>query len=263
MLRDDPDAIMLVMPADHVIEPTQEFRRAAQVAAQMVQEHPDALMTFGIQPTFAATGYGYIKRDVELTQRQGICIFRVQGFEEKPKLERAEELLVSGTHYWNSGIFVWRAATILNELRDKKPALAAAVTRIADAWDTPQREEVLAKEYLAIEKISIDFAVMAKAKTILVLDATFAWDDVGSWLALERRYPQDPQSNTALALHTGIETHNCVIVGDEGKLITTVGVRDLIIIQDGDAILVAHRDHENSIKKLVELLKERGLEKHL
>jgi mannose-1-phosphate guanylyltransferase len=263
MLRTDPDATMLVMPADQVIEPVQEFRRAVHVAEQLIGEHPDALVTFGIPPTFAATGYGYIERDAELAQRQGIHIFRVHSFREKPHLQLAEEFLVSGKHYWNSGIFAWRAATILQELQKNEPKLAAAIERIAAAWDTADYDEVLARVYASLDKISIDYAVMEKAKNVLVVQAPFLWDDVGSWLALERRHPQDAHNNTILANHAGVDTHRCVIVGDRDRLITTVGVSELIIIQDGDAILVARRQDEGNIKKLVDELKARGLEIHL
>ena len=262
-MRDDADASMLVMPADHVIEPAQEFRRAVQVAEQMVLDHPQALVTFGIRPTFAATGYGYIERGPELTQRQGVPVYRVGSFREKPRVETAEQFLASGKHYWNSGIFVWRAATILVQLRANQPKLASAVERIAAAWETPECSEVLTKEYAGLDKISIDYAVMEKAPDVLMVQAPFLWDDVGSWLALERRQPQDANDNTVLASHLGFDTHRCVIAGDEGKLIATLGVSDLIIIQDGDAILVAHREQEGNIKKIVEQLKARGLEKYL
>ncbi len=261
--RDDPDGVMLVMPADHVIEPAQEFRRAAHVAEQIILEHPAALVTFGIRPTFAATGYGYIERGAEMAERQGVPIYCVGSFREKPHVALAEEFLASGRHYWNSGIFVWRAGTILDELRRNQPKLAAAAFRIAAAWGTPRQDEVLAHEYAALDRISIDYAVMEKAAEVLVVQAPFQWDDVGSWLALERRHPQDADHNTVLADHLGIDTHNCVIAGDPGKLIATLGVRDLIIIQDGDAILVANRHDEASVKKLVEQLKARGLEKYL
>ncbi len=261
--RGDAEAVMLVMPADHVIEPAQEFRRAAHVAEQLVLENPNALVTFGIVPAFAATGYGYIERGVALAQRQGVSIYRVGSFREKPHVELAEQYAASGQHFWNSGIFVWRAATILGELRRNQPALADAVERIAAAWDTPRRDEVLTKEYAGLGRISIDYAVMEKAAEVLVVQAPFQWDDVGSWLALERRHPQDAHDNTVLANHLGIDTHHCVVVGDEQKLIATLGVSDLIIIQDGDAILVAHREEEGNIKKIVEQLKARRLEKHL
>ena len=261
--REDADAIMLVMPADQVIEPAQEFRRAVQAAEQIVLDHPNALVTFGIRPTFAATGYGYIERDAELAQRQGTSILKVKSFREKPHIDLAEQYLVSGKHFWNSGIFVWRAATILAQLRANQPKLTAAIERIADAWPTPRRDEVLAKEYASLDKISIDYAVMEKAPEVLMVQAPFVWDDVGSWLALERRNAQDAHDNTVLANHLGIDTRHCIVAAEEGKLIATLGVSDLIIIQDGDAILVAHRDQEGNIKKIVEELKKRGQEKYL
>jgi mannose-1-phosphate guanylyltransferase len=259
----DPEAIMMVMPADHVIEPAQEFRRAAQVARQMVEEHPQALVTFGIRPTFPATGYGYVQRGPGLVERQGIRVFRVQAFREKPDVELAERFLASGEYYWNSGIFFWRAGTILEALRQNQPALAAAIERIAAAWPTPKRDETFRQEYERLAKISIDYAVMEKAKEVLVVEAPYQWDDIGSWLALERRHLQDADGNTVLAQHSGIYTKECVIVGDGDKLITTVGVDNLLIIQDGDAILVADRREEANIKQLVESLKKKGLEKYL
>jgi mannose-1-phosphate guanylyltransferase len=261
--RTDPDAAMLVMPADHVIQPAQEFRRAVHVAEQLTREHPDALVTFGIRPTFAATGYGYIQRGAELAERQGIHIYHVHSFREKPHDELAQEFLASGQHYWNSGIFVWRTATILRELHKNQPRLAAAVERIAAAWQTPEYDDVMAREYAGLDKISIDYAVMEKAQEVFVVPAPYQWDDVGSWLALERHQPQDAGHNTIQADHAGIETQRCIIAGEPGTLIATVGVSDLIIIQDGNAILVANRQAEGDIKKLVEALKQRGLEKHL
>lgn len=261
--RSDPDGVMLVMPADHVIEPAQEFRRAALVAEQVLREHPQALVTFAVRPTFAATGYGYIERGPELMIRQNVPVYRVGSFREKPGPELAEQFLASGRHYWNSGIFVWRAATILAELQRNQPRLAAAVGRITAAWGTPAQAKTLAEEYAGLDKISIDFAVMEKAKDVLAIAAPFQWDDVGSWLALERRHPQDADRNTVLADHLGIDTHGCIIAGEQGKLIATLGVQDLIIIQDGDAILVANRRDEAGIKKLVEQLQIRGLDKYL
>lgn len=263
ILRQDPAAVMLVMPADHVIEPVQEFRRAAHVAEQMALEHPQALVTFGIPPAYPATGYGYIHRGEPLPPRQGIGVFRVRGFREKPEPDLAEQFVASGEYYWNSGIFVWRAATILEALREQQPRLHAAVSRIADAWPTPEREAVLRREYRGLEKISIDFAVMEHAREVLVVQAPYRWDDVGSWLALERMNPQDADGNTILGTHCGLKTRHCVIVGEPGRLISTIGVENLLIIQDGDATLVADRRDEGTVKLLVDRLKEKGLGKYL
>ncbi|HEY7153032.1 MAG TPA: mannose-1-phosphate guanylyltransferase, partial [Gemmataceae bacterium] len=261
--RRDPEAVMLVTPADHVIEPVREFERAAQAAVAMAEEHPSALVTFGIPPTFPSTGYGYIHRGAEVGQRQGVSVFRVQRFEEKPATDRAERFLASGEYYWNSGIFVWQANTVLEELRRQQPKLHDAVRRIADGWDTPRRDAVLRQEFEALPKISIDYAVMERAAEVLVVKAPYRWDDVGSWLALERMNPQDAERNTVLATHCGVNTKQCVIVGDAGRLIATLGVENLLIVQDGDATLIADRRDEGAVKQLVELLKKKGLGRYL
>src|SRR5262245_8802108 len=167
--RHDPNAAIIVKPADHVIEPEQEFRRAAHAAAQIADEFPDALITFGIRPTSPATGYGYIHRGEFVVQRQGINAHKVQSFREKPNKETAEKYVASGEYEWNSGIFVWRARTILEELARLKPEIHAGVARIAESWDTPTRDASFDMEYLKVEKISIDFAVMEKAKKVLVV----------------------------------------------------------------------------------------------
>ena len=278
--RQDATATMLVMPADHIIEPVQEFRRAVHVAEQMAEEHPATLITFGIPPTYPATGYGYIHRGQEVAcpspqplspaagergwgEGQDVKVFRVQAFREKPSQELAEQFAGTGEFFWNSGIFVWKAATILHALRKRQPGLCAAVERIADAWPTGERAAVLRREYKGLERISIDYAVMEHAQDVFVVKAPFHWDDVGSWLALERLHPQDVDGNTVLANHCGLKTRDCLIVGEAGGLVATVGVDNLLIVRDGDVTLVADRRDEGSIKQLVEVLKKKGLEKFL
>jgi mannose-1-phosphate guanylyltransferase len=261
--RDDPQATVIVMPADHVIEPAAEFQRAALAAAQFADEHPAALLTFGIPPTYPATGYGYIQRGPELGQRNGVPVAKVQAFREKPSADLAERFVQSGEYYWNSGIFVWKATAVLGELRRQRPAVYAAAERIAEAWPTTRREAVFRAEYEKLEKVSIDFAVMEGAGQVMVIRAPYQWDDVGSWLALERRNPQDADGNTVQGLHAGINTTNCVIAGEPGKLIATIGVSNLLVVQDGDALLVADRREEATVKQLVDKLKKDGLERFL
>lgn len=262
--REDADATMVVMPADHAIEPTGEFHRALKAAEQVVAENPEALLTFGIKPAYPATGYGYIHRGNHVAQRQGVNTFDVKQFREKPSAEVAEEYVASGDYYWNSGIFIWKAKTILDELQRLKPGIYESVTRIANSWGTPEQQAVFLEEYSKVEKISIDFAVMEKAKKVLVLQAPYQWDDVGSWLALERRNPQDKHGNTVRGLHQGINTSGCVIVSDVDHLIATIGVSNLLIIQDGNATLIADRRDEGNVKEIVELLKKTpGMEKYL
>jgi mannose-1-phosphate guanylyltransferase len=260
--RLDPSAVILVTPADHVIEPVQEFRRAVHVAEQLVEEYPSALITFGIPPTYPATGYGYVQRGPEAAQRQANTVYRVQQFREKPKYDDAERYVASGTFYWNAGIFFWKAPAILQELQLQQPRLFAAVQDIAAAWPTEHREAMLRRAYEGLDKISIDFAIMEHAREVLVVPAPFRWDDVGSWLALERMHAQDADDNTVLATHCGLKTKGCVITADAGHLIATVGVENLLIIQDGDATLIADRREEGTVKQIVELLKKQGLERY-
>lgn len=187
----------------------------------------------------------------------------MQRFEEKPPAERAERFLQSGEYDWNSGIFVWRAETVLAEFRRHKPGIAERVARIADAWQRPEQAETFAREYESIEKISVDFAILEKAAEVLALRAPYQWDDVGSWLALERRNPQDADGNTIQGLHVGFDTERCVIASDAEHLIATLGVRDLLIIQSGNATLVARREDEAAVKKIVDALKSQGFGNYL
>jgi mannose-1-phosphate guanylyltransferase len=257
----DPDATIAVMPADHAIEPVQEFRRALHAAEQFAHDFPDKLITFGIRPTFPSTGYGYIKRGDSAGTRQGVNAAHVIEFKEKPPPDVAEQYVAGGNYDWNSGIFVWKPRTILSELHARKPDIHNTVLHIASAWGTPKWAEVFRSSYKSAEKISIDFAVMqeaAKAGKVLVLNAPYSWDDVGSWLALERGNPQDADGNTVQALHCGLKTTNCVIVGDPDRMIGTYGVSNLLIVQDGNAILVADRKFEDKVKEIVDKLKSTG-----
>jgi len=264
--RADPEAAMVVTPADHVIEPLAVFHKIVLAAAGLAHEHEDALVTFGIVPNHPATGFGYIERGEVVGGRNGVEAFRIKAFKEKPDVETAKHYLTTGRYYWNSGIFVWRAKAILTELARLHPALHDAVRRVADAWDSPQRDEVFRREYEPLKRISIDYAVMEHCRFGLVLPAPFAWDDVGSWPALERHFPQDSSGNTVQGIeHLSLDSQRCIVIGDgtPGQATATVGVSDLLVVRDGNAVLVARRDDEAGIKKLVEMLKERKREEWL
>ena len=187
-------------------------------------------------------------------------------FKEKPDGDTAKRDLAGGEYLWNSGIFVWKPAAILGELKTRRPEIHAAVLRIAASHGTPAWSETFRTEFTAIPGISIDYAVMqdaAAAGKVLVLQAPFTWDDVGSWLALERRNPQDANNNTVQGLHCGVDTSHCVIVSDGDHLIGTLGVQELIIIRHGDATLVTTRNRESEVKKLVDEIKAKGLGRFL
>ncbi len=259
--QDDPDATMVVMPADHLIEPEREFHRALHAAAHFADEYPGALFTFGIPPSSPSTNYGYIQRGTQVGTSNGIPLFRIEAFKEKPKEDVARQFLASGEYDWNSGIFVWKVKTILAQLQANRSDIHDAVVRIAAAWHGPQRLAVFHKEYEAIRGTSIDYAVMESAPERMVLQTPYQWDDVGSWLALERHNPQDSAGNTVQGSHLGIDTRGCVIAADGDHLIATINVEDLLIVHVGDATLVARKQDESRVKEIVTRLKESAPER--
>jgi mannose-1-phosphate guanylyltransferase len=180
-------------------------------------------------------------------------------FHEKPALDKAREFVASGEYFWNSGIFVWKTQTILEQLQEHVPTIRAAVGRIGQAWGTADQQSTLEAEYSEILKKSIDHAVMEHAPEVAMVETGFAWDDVGSWLALERTEKPSADGNTVIGTHLGIKSTNCVIVGDGKHVIATIGVDDLIVVHTPDATLVARRSDEQAVKELQQLLADRGL----
>jgi mannose-1-phosphate guanylyltransferase len=270
ILRDDPEAIMAVMPSDHVIGPDDRFRNAIRLAAALVEEDPARMVTFGIRPTYAAESFGYVERGEPL-RSQAVNVdtnaaehtpgvFEVRKFHEKPKADVAEGYLKSGGFYWNSGIFVWKARTILDAIYEHQPEMRRHLERIAAAFDSPAYEEVLAREFALIEPISIDLGVMEHVSGVVVVEAPFDWDDVGSWRALERLHEGDAAGNVVdAARYLGIGTSGSIIRAiDEKHVIVTVGVKDLIVIVTPDATLVADKNNEESIRQVTKELERRG-----
>jgi mannose-1-phosphate guanylyltransferase len=273
LVRDDPDAIMAVMPSDHVISPDSAFQQAIADAAALVESSPDRIVTFGIKPTYPAESFGYIERGAPLAGPVGAATsaangehpraFHVRQFREKPKVEIARQYLDSGNFYWNAGIFVWRAQTILDALAKFQPEMFAHLQAIAAAVGKPAYQETLEREFSAIKGVSIDYAVMEHARDVVVLEATYAWDDVGSWQATARLQGTDSQGNTIHAKHLGVDTHGSIVRGDRQHLIVTLGVKDCIVVHTPDATLVANKHDEESIRQLVKLLEERGWSEYL
>ena len=256
--RVDPDAIMLVMPADHVISPAQRFRATVEAAVAVVEADPTAFVTFGVKPTRPETGYGYIERGEELGSPGGIKLHRVVQFREKPDRATAERFLADGRFAWNAGIFVWRAQAILDALATHRPELAAAIDRVRPALGTPGEAEAIAREYPSMEKIPIDKAVMEKAANVRVLEVVYDWNDVGDWRALRALVAPDPAGNTVQGSTHLVETRDSIIVSDDGGLIATLGVEGLVVVQAGGATLVGRIDQLDRLKALVEGLPGAG-----
>jgi mannose-1-phosphate guanylyltransferase len=268
LLARDPDAIMLVMPADHVIQPPEAFQEAVERAVKAIEQNSERLVLFGVPPTFPSTGFGYIERSERAVA--GIeGIHGVESFREKPVLSVAEEYVASGRFLWNCGIFVWKAQTILSALEAHEPTIHERLEKLRPAIGTPQWHNKLQVEFPLMRSISIDHAVLERAATdeggrnAHVIEAPFEWDDLGSWLSLSRRIDPDESGNTVRGPHSGLETRNCIISSTEGHLIGTIGVEDLVIVHTPDATLVARRGDEQEIRQLIEQIKAQGYEKHL
>ena len=257
---DDP--LMLVVTADHVIRPTETFWDNIRLAAQLAEDG-SSLVIFGIKPTWGNPGFGYILRGKPADEINDIWAFNVAKFEEKPAPEVAAEWSQSGNYYWNSGMFVWQTSTILRELKQHAPEIYSGVTAIREAIGSPVESAITSTVYGSIPKLPIDKAVMEKSSTVKVIEATFEWDDVGSWKALPNHHAQDEDGNAVIGKHLGLETRGCIIAGEPRHLVATFGIEDLIIVQTRDATLVCHKDDAENVKRLVEKAKADGLEDYL
>lgn len=256
--RKDPAGTMIVMPADHVIEPPEKFQATVRAAVSVIDADPTAFVTFGIKPTRPETGYGYIERGEALPRLDGIAHHRVAQFREKPDLATAERFLAEGRFAWNSGIFVWRARAILDALKTHRPGLAASLARVGQTLGTPEEAATITREFPLMEKIPIDKAVMEKATNVRVLEVVYDWNDVGDWRALTALVPTDDQGNTTQGAVLSADTSGSIIVSDDGGLIATLGVKDLVIVQSGGATLIARKDQLDKLKSLVEGLDKAG-----
>ena len=278
LLAVDPDATMLVMPADHVIQPAAMFQQAVREAEALVTREPCSLILFGIEPTQPATGFGYIQRGEPVLMptsdgassfgsrknaASGWPTFRVQSFQEKPNQLTASRYAASGNYYWNCGIFVWRAQAILDALATFAPEITAQLKRLRAGIGTPEWPELLKAVFPEMPSISIDYAVLEKTAHVCVLEAPFDWDDVGSWQALPRLRSSDREGNTTAGLVCSIDTTGCIVRTTDEHLIATIGVKDLIIVHTPTATLVADKRDESSVKQLIAELERRGLSEYL
>ncbi len=246
--HEDSDATMLVLPADHLIEDRAAFLRAVQLGAQVAQK--GTLVTFGIRPERPDTGYGYIQLGSRIAGKGRLTAHRVQGFREKPSPGRARAYLAAGDYVWNSGMFIWRVDAILAAFRKFMPELHAKFETFGESIGTRREKAALAHLYHNAQSISIDYAVMEKADNVACVRGTFDWDDVGSWLALERHTQPDTAGNVAHGTLVARDSANCVVDSDAG-IVAALGVKNLVIVRAGDAVLVADRRHLGRMKQLL------------
>jgi mannose-1-phosphate guanylyltransferase len=264
MRRIDPDAVMLVLPADHIIKDVGEFHRIISIGIQVASEMK-GLVTIGIKPDRPETGYGYIQV-LEDTQEKNPYssqgVLRVKTFAEKPNLPTAERFLESGDFVWNSGMFIWRIDTILKEIKEHLPDLHQEPLNIDAVLGTEKYMPTLERVYGILRGISIDYGVMEKAQKVYVLKGDFGWSDVGSWDEVYRIAEKDEQGNVVLGNVILKDVNNSIVQSTE-KVVGVLGVDDLIVINTDDAILICKRGKSQEVKEIVDYLKRKRMNEFL
>lgn len=255
----DPQAIMAVLTSDHFIGNQERYQDLLRAAHQVALD--GYLVTLGIAPTFPATGYGYIQQGEQLGTYRDQPVYRAIRFKEKPDDAQARAMLESGDHAWNSGMFVWQVSQILEEFARQMPDLAAKLAEIGQAWDTPNCQSTLERVWPTIQPETIDYGVMEGARQVAVIPAQgLNWSDVGSWDSLFDVLPADQSGNIVMGgEHIAVDTRNSLVyVNQEHRLIVTIGVDDLVVVDTGDVLLVCHKSQAQKVRHVVNQLSRDG-----
>ncbi len=261
--KKDPEAIMVVLSSDHMIQPENKLRKILEVGTKLAGEG-DHLITIGITPTRAETGYGYIEFSELYQTFDDIIVYQIKEFKEKPDRLLAQKYYYDRKHLWNSGMFIWSVSTILNALKKHMPQTYEKLESYSKHIETENEERAKSELYQQLENISVDFAVLEKAKNALVIKADLLWDDIGSWLALDRIKQKDRDHNLIIGDVRAINTYESIIVNESGGIIATLGVSDLVIVKSKDIVFVAHKTKVQDVKELLsEFAQDKELEKYL
>jgi mannose-1-phosphate guanylyltransferase len=260
----DPEAIMAIQTSDHYIRNRDLFHYLIRAAFDVAQKN--YLVTLGITPTYPATGYGYIQQGEPLEGDYRYPVYKVERFIEKPNEQTAQQLLRSGNNSWNSGMFVWRADTILAEIEKQMPGLFKVVNEIAGAWGTAEQNNVMQSHWYDLKSQTIDYGVMEKAEKVAVLPASgLGWSDVGSWDSLFDVLLPDMNGNVSTnGQHLALDTNNTLVyTKDEERLVVTIGLDDMVVVDAGDVLMICKVDQSQKVRDVVEHLKKHRQEKYL
>ena len=258
--RIDPDGIMVVLSADHAIRNVEAFRTCITTAARAAER--DYLVTLGIKPNRPETGYGYIKAGEPCPEASLNGVSRVERFVEKPDLKTAQGYLQSGQYYWNSGMFVWKVRTFLKEIERHMPSLHEGLEQVRKSIGSGTETEAVRSMFAQLQPVSIDYGIMEKTERAAVVPADIGWSDVGSWTALEEVTDKDASGNIIAGNVIDIDSTDSVIYADK-RLVATIGLKDIIVVDTPDATLVCSRDRAQDVKKVVDELKKRKAEERL
>jgi mannose-1-phosphate guanylyltransferase/mannose-6-phosphate isomerase len=251
------DSTMIVMPSDHAIKDTKAFQEKLRLALEAAKQ--DYLVTFGIKPNRPETAYGYIQSGNPLKGFRG-DVFHVEKFHEKPSIKAAESFVGQGNHYWNSGIFVWKASKILKEMEIYLPLLSQGLKKMEIPQDL--REETVDEIYSSFDSISIDYGVLEKSRNVLVIPSDFGWSDLGSWTALDDVLGKDSRGNILQGNCIDIDSQNSTVVACS-RVMATIGLKDLVVVDTPDATLVSSKENVQKVKDVVETLRRKHREEHL
>ncbi len=260
MARIDPEGIMVSLHADHYIERADAFRDALLHAVEVAKG--GRLATLGIQPSRPETGYGYVQRGELIENLVGQPVYGVARFVEKPDAATAARFLASGEYYWNSGIFTWQLKTLWEEFSQHQPVLCKQLMEIGSAFGTTREQETLQRVWSGITDETIDVGIMEKSKRVAVLPIDVGWSDVGNWATLFDLLPCNPGSNVVVGDHVGVDTRSSLLYSPK-RLIATVGLSDMIVIDTEDAILVCPKERAQEVKHLVDALHRSNRSRYL
>ena len=254
----EQDALMIVLASDHLIKHNDIFIDTLKAGCDVAAKQEN-LVTIGITPNYPETGYGYIKYNRDAKNGES---YAVDAFVEKPDLDTARKYLASGDYLWNSGMFIWKVSTILDNFKKFMPSTYDGLMKIKASVGTAEEDKVLADEFPNLESQSVDYGIMEKASDIYILPSTFGWDDVGSWLAVGRIKKNDENGNVVNGNVVTVNTQNCVLEGRD-KLIATVGLRDMVVVDTEDAILISTKENAGEIKQVLAKLREQNKNEYL
>lgn len=260
----DPQSVMAVLPCDHFISNIDLFHHILKIATEVAEK--GYLVTLGITPTFPATGYGYIQRGEPIQEEFAYPVYQVIKFKEKPDEHKAREMVAHRDHSWNSGMFIWKTNRILDEFAIQMPVLRRKLVAVMESWHSLNRLDVLKTAWEDIEVKTIDYGIMENASRVAVIPASgLEWSDVGSWDSLFDVLLPDENGNIVFSgQHMPIDTHSILVYGkNDGKLIVTIGVDDLIIVDSGDVLLICKKEHGQEVRKAVDELRNSNREKYL
>ena len=260
----DPNATMAILTADHLMKNDAHLRQLLRAAYAVAQDK--TLVTLGITPSYPSTGYGYIQKGGPLGKFEGLDVFQVKKFKEKPQETQAREMIADGDHVWNSGMFIWRVDAVMDEISRQMPELSKNLTEISAGWLTVKKMDILTTVWPTIKPQTIDYGIMEHAQHAAVIPSIdLGWNDVGSWESLFESLEGDGAGNIILRGNPMmLDTQGTLICGDSSEhLIVTIGVENLIIIDSGDAILVCDRKHAQQVRDVVDQLKKQGREDYL